>query len=70
MQFKKFGRGFTLQLSTNKNIEVEWDDNRAWFWFQTGINTGDHWGFEMFLSLFKYSINFIFYDSRHRSDAE
>ena len=29
---------------------------------------GDHWGFELYLSLFKYSISFIFYDARHRNN--
>ena len=64
----KWGRGFNLQLTKNKNIEIEWDDDRNWFWLEAGINTGDHWGFEFYISILKVSFAFKFYDGRHRDE--
>ena len=64
----KWGRGFNLQLTKNKNIEIEWDSNMHWFWLYAGINTGDHWGFEFYISILKISFTFKFYDGRHRDE--
>lgn len=68
MNFKKFEKGIFIQLSKNKNIELEWSDNAQWFWISGGAVTGDHWGVELYLSLFKYDVRFTFYDARHRED--
>jgi hypothetical protein len=68
MNYKKWHRGFFIQLSENKNIEIEWDTNRNWFYLTAGVNQGDHWGFEFRLSLLTVEVSFIFYDSRHRDD--
>ena len=39
MNIKKFNRWFDIKLTENKNIEVEWDTDRSWFWLNAGINT-------------------------------
>ena len=65
-RFIRFEKGLHITLSENKNIEIEWDTNRSWFWLNAGINSGDHWGFEFYISILKISLSFIFFDKRHR----
>lgn len=67
MKSRWWCRGFFIQLSKNKNIEVEWASAWArWFWIEFGINSGDHWGVEFYISILKVDLRFQFYDARHR----
>ena len=68
MKFNKLEQGYFIKLSENKNIELEWSTDAQWFWFSGGINTGDHWGFELYVSILKVDLRFTFYDTRHRED--